>query len=60
MKDNPPAKTIGNTQNHVLKGFNAAGSIATGGKLFAEINLPFTMKQYRNDNIANFVYLWKN
>ena len=36
-----------------------AGSIPTGGKYFAEINLPFTMKQYKNDNIANFVYYEK-
>ena len=27
---------------------------------FAEINLPFTTKQYKNDNIFNFVYLWEN
>ena len=32
-----------------------AGSIPTGRKLFAHINLPFTTKQYKNDNIANFV-----
>ena len=25
------------------------------GKHFAEINLPFTTKQYKNDNTANFV-----
>ena len=31
----------------------------TGGKLFAEINLPFTTKQYKDDNIANFVYCRK-
>ena len=37
----------------------AAGSIPTGGKLFAEIYLPFTMKQYKNDNTANFVYYGK-
>ena len=24
-------------------------------KLFAQINLPFFTKQYKNDNIANFV-----
>ena len=23
--------------------------------LFAQINLPFTTKQYKNDNIANFM-----
>ena len=38
---------------------NIAGSIPTGGKYFAEINLLFTMKQYKNDNIANFVYYGK-
>ena len=32
-----------------------AGSNPTGGILFAQINLPFTTKQYKNDNIANFV-----
>ena len=34
-----------------------AGSNPTGGKRFAQINLPFTIyiKQYKNDNIANFV-----
>ena len=32
-----------------------AGSNPTGGKLFALVYLPFTMKQYKNDNIANFV-----
>ena len=31
------------------------GSNPTGGKIFA-INLPFTTKQYKIDNIANFVY----
>ena len=31
------------------------GSIPTGGKHFAEINLCFTMKQYKNDNTVNFV-----
>ena len=37
-----------------------AGSVPTsGGKLFAEINLPLTKKQYKNDNIANFVYYGK-
>ena len=36
-----------------------AGSIPTRGKLFAEINLPFTAKQHKNDNIANFVYYGK-
>ena len=30
----------------------------TGGKLFA-INLLFTMKQYKVDNIVNFVYYGK-
>ena len=29
------------------------------GKLFAQINLPFTTKQYKNDNIAIFVYYGK-
>ena len=28
---------------------------STGGKLFAEIKLPLTTKQYKNDNIVNFV-----
>ena len=32
-----------------------AGSNPTGSKFFAQINLPFTTKQYKNDNIANFV-----
>ena len=32
----------------------------TGSKLIAEINLPFTTKQYKNDDIADFVYLWEN
>ena len=27
---------------------------------FFAINLPFTMKQYKVDNIANFVYYGKN
>ena len=36
------------------------GSNPIGGKHFAEINLPFTMKQYKNDNIANFVQLREN
>ena len=31
------------------------GSNPTGGKLFAIMNLPFTTKQYKYDNIANFV-----
>ena len=30
--------------------------IPTGSKIFAEINLPFTTKQYKNDN---FVYYGK-
>ena len=33
-------------------------STPSGAKLFA-INLPFTTKQYKNDNIANFVYYGK-
>ena len=37
--------------------FRVPGSIPTGGKLFAEIILLFTMKQYKNANIANFVSL---
>ena len=32
-----------------------AGSNPTGGKLFAQINLPFTAKQCKDDNINNFV-----
>ena len=40
---------------HWDKILGVAGSNPTGGKLFAEINLPFTTKQYKNDNIANFV-----
>ena len=32
-----------------------ADSNPTGGKLFAEINLPFPTKQYKNENIVNFV-----
>ena len=33
-------------------------STPSGDKLFA-INLPFTTKQYKVDNIANFVYYGK-
>ena len=40
-------------------GLSVAGSIPTGGKLFAEINLPFTTKQYKNDKIVNFVHYGK-
>ena len=29
---------------------------ATGGKHFAENNLPFTTQQYQNDNIASFMF----
>ena len=29
------------------------GSNSTGGKLFVEINLPFTTKQYKSDNFGN-------
>ena len=35
--------------------WDVAGSNPTGGKHFAQINLTFTTKQYKNDNIANFV-----
>ena len=52
------ARTSENIYGHETvntKVFSVAGSIPTGGKLFAEINLPFTTKQY-NDNIASFVY----
>ena len=38
-----------------MKGVGVAGSNPTGGKFCAQINSPFTMKQYKNDNIANFV-----
>ena len=38
-------------------GLSVAGSISTGGKLFAEINLPLATKQYKNDNIVNIVSL---
>ena len=41
-------------------GLSVAGLIPTGSKLFAEINLPYTTKQYKNDNIANFVGFWEN
>ena len=36
-----------------------AGSVPIGGKLFAEINLPFTKNQYKNDNTVNCVYYRK-
>ena len=36
-----------------LDSHSVVGSIPTGGKLFAQINLPFTMKQHKNENIAN-------
>ena len=36
-------------------GVAVAGSIPTGGQLFAQIYLRFTTKQYKNDNIVNFV-----
>ena len=35
--------------------YTVAGSNPTGCKHFAQINLSFTTKQYKNDNIANFV-----
>ena len=34
------------------KVLSVAGSISIGGKHFAEINLSLTLKQYKNDNIA--------
>ena len=37
-----------------------AGSFPTGAKLYAQINLPFTTKQYKNDNIVNFVQFREN
>ena len=40
---------------HLVENTKVAGSIPTGGKLFAQTNLPFTMKQYKKDNMANFV-----
>ena len=35
--------------------FSCSRFNTTGGKLFAQINLSFTTKQYKNDNIVNFV-----
>ena len=40
--------------------FSCSRFNTTGGKLFAQINLPFTTKQYKNDNIVNFVWLGEN
>ena len=42
-----------------LEILGVAVSILSGGKLFAQINLPSTTKQYKYDNIANFVYYRK-
>ena len=58
VKLNIPQLTLG--ELHVAQLDGVASSIPTGCKLFAEINLLFATKQYKNDNIANFVYLWEN
>ena len=45
--------------NGYTQGLSVVGSIPTRGKHFVEINLPFTMRQHKIDNIANFVYYGK-
>ena len=52
--------TAGQAWDGKYKCLGVAGSIPTGGKLFTEINLPNTAKQYENDKISNFVNYGEN